>query len=204
MFTGLIEATGRLVQRTPTGGGARVRVESPLAADLSAGGSVAVNGVCLTALAADPAIIHADLGPETLRVTTLGALPVGTMVNLERPVRADSLMGGHFVQGHVDGIGDVLERRRDAEFEWFSIGFPPALAPYFVAKGSIAVDGISLSVAVLGRDRFDVMIVPFTLAHTNLDGVRAGDRVNLECDVVGKYVARSAQLWLADSRKLLL
>ena len=194
MFTGLIEATGRLAERTATGGGARVRIESPLAATLTAGDSVAVNGVCLTALTADPAVIHADLGPETLRVTTLGTLAIGTAVNLERPVRADSLMGGHFVQGHVDAIGEVLDRRRDAEFEWFSIGFPTALAPYFVPKGSIAVDGISLTVAALGRDRFDVMIVPFTLAHTNLEGVRPGSRVNLECDMVGKYVVRSVQL----------
>jgi riboflavin synthase len=197
MFTGLIEATGTLVERTNTNGGARVRIESPLASTLSAGDSISVNGVCLTATVADPGSIHADLGPETLRVTTLGGLAPGATVNLERPVRADSRMGGHFVQGHVDAIGEVTSRRAEAEFEWFTVRFPAALAPYFIPKGSIAVDGISLTVAGLETDWFEVMIVPFTLAHTNLSTVRAGDRVNLGCDMVGKYVLRSVQLGLA-------
>jgi riboflavin synthase len=194
MFTGLIEATGRLVERSATSGGFRVRIESPLAAALSAGDSVAVNGVCLTSTLADPGSIHADVGPETLRVTTLGSLGLGATVNLERPVRADSRMGGHFVQGHVDAIGAVDGRRTEAEFEWFTIGFPEELAAYLVPKGSVAVDGISLTVARLDDDRFDVQIVPFTLEHTNLSAVRIGDRVNLECDMVGKYVVRSVQL----------
>jgi riboflavin synthase len=194
MFTGLIEATGRLVQRHPTSGGARVLIESPLAAELSAGDSVAVNGVCLTTIVADRGAIHADLGPETIRVTTLGTLALGAVVNLERPLRADSRLGGHFVQGHVDGFGCVEARRAEAEFEWFSVSFPWALAPYLVPKGSIAVDGISLTVAELGQDRFDVQIVPFTLEHTNLADLRVGDRVNLECDMVGKYVVRAVEL----------
>src|SRR3954463_592580 len=146
MFTGLIEATGRLAERRPTSGGIRVRIESALAAELNAGDSVAVNGVCLTAIVADHDAIHADLGPETIRVTTLGALAPGAVVNLERPLRADSRFGGHFVQGHVDAIGRVEARRPDAEFEWLTVSFPPSLAPYFVPKGSVAVDGISLTV----------------------------------------------------------
>jgi riboflavin synthase len=194
MFTGLIEATGRLVDRCDTGGGVRIRIESALAAELSAGDSVAVNGVCLTAIVADRDAIHADLGPETVRVTTLGTLMLGAAVNLERPLRADSRFGGHFVQGHVDGIGCVEGRRAEAAFEWFTVSFPGPLAPYFVAKGSIAVDGISLTVAGLGRDRFDVQIVPYTLEHTNLSGLQVRDRVNLECDMVGKYVVRAAEL----------
>ena len=194
MFTGLIEATGRLVERTPMRGGLRFRIESPLAAELSAGDSVAVNGVCLTAIVADPHVMHADIGPETLEVTTLGTLKAGAVMNLERPLRADSRMGGHFVQGHVDAVGRLEGRRPEAEFEWVTVGFPSDLAPYLVVKGSIAVDGISLTVARLGGDRFDVQIVPYTLAHTNLGGLQAGERVNLECDMIGKYVVRAAEL----------
>jgi riboflavin synthase len=137
----------------------------------------------------------ADIGPETMRVTTLGSLRPGDAVNLERAMRADSRFGGHFVQGHVDGIGTVEEVRTEADARWLTIGFPPALAPYFVHKGSIAVDGISLTVAGLGADRFDVMIIPFTWEHTSLPSLRAGSRVNLECDMVGKYVARAVELF---------
>jgi riboflavin synthase len=115
-------------------------------------------------------------------------------VNLERPLRADGRFGGHLVQGHVDGIGVVDARRVEAEFEWLTVTFPLSLLPYLVPKGSIAVDGISLTVAVLGRDRFDVQLVPYTLAHTNLSATRVGDLVNLECDMVGKYVVHAAEL----------
>ena len=194
MFTGLIEATGRLVERTPTSGGLRLRIESPLAAELNAGDSVAVNGVCLTVIVADPQTIHADVGPETIRVTTLGTLTAAAIVNLERPIRADSRFGGHFVQGHVDAIGHLEHRRPEAEFEWLTVSFPSHLAPYLVLKGSIAVDGISLTIAGLGSDRFDVQIVPFTLEHTNLGSLNINDRVNLECDMIGKYVVRAAEL----------
>jgi riboflavin synthase len=194
MFTGLIEATGRLVERKPTSGGHRLRVESALAAEMNAGDSVAVNGVCLTVIVADRQTIHADVGPETIRVTTLGTLTAGAVVNLERPLRADSRFGGHFVQGHVDAIGYLEHRRSEAEFEWATVSFPSHLAPYFVLKGSIAVDGISLTVAELGSDRFDVQIVPYTLEHTNLGSLNVHDRVNLECDMIGKYVVRAAEL----------
>jgi riboflavin synthase len=127
-------------------------------------------------------------------VTTLGGMTPGTLVNLERPLRADARFGGHFVQGHVDAVGTVVRVRADAEFHWLTVSFPPHLAPFIVHKGSIAVDGISLTVAELGADRFDVMIVPFTIDHTNLKRIEAGDRVNLEGDMVGKYVARAAEL----------
>src|ERR1700675_4205267 len=124
MFTGLVEAVGEGVELKPTRGGARVRIASTLAAELSPGDSLAVNGVCLTVILTGEAEIHADVGPETLRVTTLGTLPRGAIVNLERPLRADGRFGGHFVQGHVDGIGHVEALRADADFHWMTISFP--------------------------------------------------------------------------------
>jgi riboflavin synthase len=194
MFTGLVEAVGELIERKTTSGGFRLRIGTPLAPELKAGDSVAVNGVCLTVILAEQQEFHADIGPETVRVTSLGSLTRGSAVNLERPLRADGRFGGHFVQGHVDAIGHVEELRRDADFHWLTVGFPPHLAPYIVHKGSIAVDGISLTVAGLGADRFDVQVVPFTMDHTNLGKVRIRERVNIECDMVGKYVVRAAEL----------
>jgi len=194
MFTGLVEGVGELLERKPTGGGFRLRVATPLAAELRPGDSLAVNGVCLTVILAEPDQVHADVGPETVRVTTLGSLDPGSAVNLERPLRADQRFGGHFVQGHVDAIGHVEELRADAEFHWLTVSFPAPLAPLIVPKGSIAVDGISLTVAGLGADRFDIMVIPFTMQHTNLGRITIRDRVNLECDMVGKYVVRAAEL----------
>ena len=194
MFTGLVEAIGELVERKPTSAGFRLRIGSPMAAELSPGDSLAVNGVCLTVILADAGEIHADIGPETVRVTTLGTMARGRPVNLERPLRADGRVGGHFVQGHVDAIGLIEEIRPDAEFQWLTVSFPVELLPYIIHKGSIAVDGISLTVAGLGADRFDVQLVPYTLERTNLGRAQERDRVNLECDMVGKYVVRAAQL----------
>ena len=194
MFTGLVEAVGEVVDRQPTSGGARLRIESRLSAELGLGDSVAVNGVCLTVTAIEGTEFRADVGPETLRVTTLGRFVPGTRVNLERPLRADGRFGGHFVQGHVDGIGRIEDWRADADFHWLTVSFAAELAPYIVPKGSIAIDGISLTVARLAADRLDIMIVPFTVAHTNLQAVRTRDTVNIECDLVGKYVARAAEL----------
>ena len=194
MFTGLIEAVGELVERKPTSGGFRLRITSSLAHEMAPGDSLAVNGVCLTVILAEDAEIHADVGPETVRVTTLGTLARGSLVNLERPLRADSRLGGHFVQGHIDAIGHVEEMRAESDFHWLTIGFPLHLAPYIVHKGSIAVDGISLTVAGLGSDRFDAQIVPYTQQHTNLVRAQIRDRVNLECDMVGKYVVRVAEI----------
>jgi len=194
MFTGLVEGVGELVERKPTSGGFRLRIGSRLAPELVPGDSLAVNGVCLTVILAEQNEIHADVGPETVRVTTLGSLPRGSVVNLERPLRLDGRFGGHFVQGHVDAIGHIEELRADADFHWLTVSFPPQLAPLLVHKGSVAVDGISLTVAGLGGDRFDVQLVPFTMQHTNLSRVQIRDRVNLECDMVGKYVVRAAEL----------
>jgi riboflavin synthase len=195
MFTGLIESVGEVIARGPTAGGQRISIRSPLTDGLALGDSVAVNGVCLTVAQRDDAF-HADVGPETLRVTTLGSLERGTLVNLERPLRGDGRMGGHFVQGHVDAVGRVEDVRPADDFHWLTVSFPRELGRYMVPKGSIAVDGISLTVAGLEADRFDVQLVPFTLEHTNLKRARVGDRVNLECDMIGKYVARAAELIL--------
>ena len=195
MFTGLIEALGTIADVKETGVGLRLRIATSLASQLAPGESVAVNGVCLTVTVAEAGDMFADIGPETARVTTLGSLRRDQTVNLERAMRADSRFGGHFVQGHVDGTGVVEDLRQEEEARWITISFPPALAPYFVRKGSIAVDGVSLTVAGLGDDRIDVMIVPFTWAHTSLPSLKVGSRVNLECDMVGKYVARAVELF---------
>src|SRR5206468_1313598 len=180
MFPGLVEAVGELVERKPTNAGYRLRVATALAPQLTAGDSIAVNGVCLTVIAAESGEFHADVGPETVRVSTLGRLARGSRVNMERPLRADGRFGGHFVQGHVDAIGYIEELRGDADFHWLTVSFPLHLAPLIVTKGSIAVDGISLTVAGLGPDRFDVQVVPFTMTHTNLSRVQIRDAVNLE------------------------
>jgi riboflavin synthase len=194
MFTGLVEALGEVVERKPTSAGFRLRIGSPLATDVAPGDSLAVNGVCLTVILAEAGEIHADIGPETVRVTTLGLMARGSVVNLERPLRADGRLGGHFVQGHVDAIGHIEELRSEAEFTWLTVAFPPELSPCIVHKGSIAVDGISLTVAGVGSDRFDVQLVPYTLEHTNMKRAQARDRVNLECDMIGKYVVRAVGL----------
>ena len=194
MFTGLIESTGKLLERKATSGGFRLCIGSMLAPELSPGDSLAVNGVCLTVVTAQDGEVHADIGPETVRVTTLGSLSEGSRLNLERPLRADSRFGGHFVQGHVDAIGCVDELRREQDFHWLTVSYPDSLAPLIVNKGSIAIDGISLTVAGLAPGRFQVMVIPFTMEHTNLGSIQQGERVNLECDMVGKYVVRAAEL----------
>lgn len=194
MFTGLVEAVGELVGREPTSGGFRLRIASPLASDLKPGDSVAVNGVCLTVTEQSSADVHAEIGPETVRVTTLGLLEQGALVNLERPLRTDGRLGGHFVQGHVDAIGLIEDLRAAADFHWLTVGFSRELSAYLVHKGSIAIDGISLTIATLAADRFDIQVIPYTMQHTNLARARVRDRVNLECDLVGKYVVRAAEL----------
>ncbi len=196
MFTGLIEAVGEVLAVKPVGGGYQIRFASGLSSEMRAGESLAVNGVCLTMVYAGGGELHADIGPETARVTNLGDLRPGSLVNLERPLRADSRLGGHFVQGHVDGTGRVEEIRQAQNFWWFTVAFPAHLASYMIHKGSIAIDGVSLTAAGLGAGRIDIMIIPYTWDHTNFRGARVGDRVNLECDMLGKYVVRLAELGL--------
>ncbi len=193
MFTGLIEAVGEVTEVKPTASGFRLRVASTLAADLTPGDSLAMNGVCLTVVATDAGGVHADVSPETVRVSAFGALRRGSLLNLERPLRADARLGGHFVQGHVDATGTIDEIRKDGDSWWLTVRFPPVLAPYIVRKGSIAVDGISLTVAGVDDQRFDVQIIPYTWEHTNLQSAKVNDLVNLECDILGKYVVRAIE-----------
>lgn len=193
MFTGLIENVGEVAEVKPTPAGFRLRVTTPLAPELVPGDSLAVNGVCLTVVSADAEGVHADVSPETARVTGLGSIHRGAAVNLERPLRADSRIGGHFVQGHVDATGTVEEVRQQGDAYWLTVKFPQAVAALIVRKGSIALNGISLTVAGVDEKRFDVQVIPFTWAHTNLRHAKAGDVVNLECDILGKYVARALE-----------
>jgi riboflavin synthase len=194
MFTGIVEAIGTLAEVKGTGGGCRVRIQTALAAELEVGDSLAVNGVCLTVILLEGEHVLADVGPETSRVTTLGSMQRGQEVNLERPLKADGRFDGHFVLGHVDGVGVIEEIRAEGESHWLTIAFPPPLAPFFIRKGSVAVDGISLTVAGLGERQFDVMVIPFTWGNTTLKALRKSDKVNLECDMIGKYVARSIEM----------
>lgn len=194
MFTGLIEALGRIESAHVGPEGGRIRVAAPFASDLRAGDSVAVNGVCLTAVAPDATGFQADLGPATLRVTTLGAVRPGQLVNLERPLRADARIGGHFVLGHVDGLGAITAIRPEGGSYWFDIAIPASLESLVIDKGSIAIDGISLTVAALAPGRVSIQIIPHTFTHTSLGAARVGDAVNLEGDVLGKYIARLASL----------
>lgn len=194
MFTGLVEAVGRVRRIEPLPTGARLWIETALAPELRPGDSLATNGVCLTVTAATGDAVSADVSPETLRVTALRRLAAGAAVNLERPLRADGRLGGHIVQGHVDGTGGIEAIEPEGEFYRVRIAFPAAMAPFFVPKGSVAVDGISLTIAALGTGSFDVQIIPHTWTQTTLATARVGDPVNLECDLVGKYVVRLAEL----------
>ena len=192
MFTGIIESIGSIRALTPKGGDVRDHVETGKLdlSDVKLGDSIAVNGVCLTATTVEVAAFSAMVSPETLRVTSFGEATSGRLVNLERPLRADGRIGGHFVLAHVDAVGRITDLRPDGECYWLEIEFPSALAPLLVSKGSVAVDGVSLTIAALEGRRFGVQIVPHTWAHTAVRASRLGEAVNLEADVIGKYVAR--------------
>lgn len=194
MFTGLIEAMGEVVEVKPTQAGFRLRLTTTMARELAPGDSLSVNGVCLTVVSADTDGVHADISPETARASSLGSLKRGAMVNLERPLRVDARLGGHFVQGHIDATGTIEDIRPDGESFWVTIKFPSPLAPFIVRKGSITVNGISLTVAGVDDRNCDVQIVPYTWEHTNLHLAKEGDLVNIECDILGKYVVRGAEL----------
>lgn len=194
MFSGIVESIGTIGAISATDDGMRVRIETALAGEIAVGDSLAVNGVCLTVVVADGGAAHADVGPETLRVTTLGSLRTGQRVNLERAIALGSRLGGHLVQGHVDGVGTVTSVRPDAGSVWLTVAFPPDLAPLLIRKGSVTVDGVSLTVATLHAGAFDIQMVPFTATATTLGECRPGDTVNLECDMIGKYVVRMLEL----------
>jgi riboflavin synthase len=190
MFTGLVQATGSVRSIQRDGDGVRLTVASPLAAELSEGDSIAVNGVCLTAVGAEPRAFGADVMAETLRRSSLGPLEPGATVNLELPLRAADRLGGHIVQGHVDGLGTVDSLEDEGFARLIRITAPTDLLRYVVEKGSIAVDGVSLTVAEVGESDLVVSLIPETLERTNLGAAAPGQSVNLEVDVLAKYVEK--------------
>ena len=191
MFTGLVEELGTIQRRDESSEGCRIVIGAGLVtSDIQNGDSIAVNGVCLTAVDTTPTSFAADVSPETLERTTLGSLKIGSPVNLERAVTPATRLGGHIVQGHVDGRGTFVSAVPEGDFWTVTIGFPPDLARYFVEKGSVAIEGISLTIAKLHDDSFDLAIIPKTWDQTNLRALKPGDAVNLEVDVIAKYVER--------------
>jgi riboflavin synthase len=191
MFTGIVEELGEVVALTDLGDSVRLTVRGPTVVDGSGhGDSIAVNGVCLTVVEATPDGFTADVMRETLDRSCLGALAAGDPVNLERPMRMDGRLGGHLVQGHVDGTGTILDRSPSAHWELVRVSLPDDLARYVVHKGSVTVDGVSLTVASLDDRSFTVSLIPTTLDLTTLGRKQVGDPVNLEVDVVAKYVER--------------
>jgi riboflavin synthase len=196
MFTGIVEELGTVLAVERSGDVVRLAVGSKVAREGSElGASVAVNGVCLTVVAARPDGLDFEIGPETLARTTLRRLVAGDAVNLERPLRFGAALGGHLVLGHVDGVGTVEVATRVESTVRVRIALPgPALAPLLVPQGSVAVDGVSLTVAALDRDAFEVMVIPHTLAVTTFGSLARGQTVNLEMDVIGKYLQRSLEL----------
>ena len=190
MFTGIVEATARVNRLEPKGGGTRVTLESPrLLPALAIGESIAVNGACLTVTTLRGRRFTVEVSPETLRRTTLGKLRPGERVNLERALRLGDRLGGHIVQGHVDGVGTLEAITPDRQWSLYRFQAPKVLAPYLVEKGSIAVDGVSLTVFACRGTRFTVALIPHTLAATTLGARRPGDRVNVEADVLLKQIA---------------
>jgi riboflavin synthase alpha subunit len=204
MFTGLVEAMGEVERVAPAGAGWRLvlRVPTGLAAEAAVGDSVAVSGACLTVVEAAPGRLAFDLAEETLRVTTLGGLTPGEPVNLERPLRVGAPLGGHWVLGHVDGVGRVSAVAAEGAGQRVTIEVPPGLRPLLIPKGSVAVDGVSLTVAGLHESAFSVALIPHTLGVTTLGRRRVGAPVNLEMDVLGKYVRALLQAGEADPAAL--
>jgi riboflavin synthase len=191
MFTGIIEERGSVRSIEFDGDNARIVILGTLVTDgTNAGDSISVNGVCLTALEITKDSFAADVSRETLDRSTLGSLEAGSPVNLERAVTPMTRLGGHIVQGHVDGRGTFISATPDGDFWTVRIGFPPDFAKYLVYKGSVAVEGISLTVASLADDHFDIAVIPKTWELTNLSFLKPGDPVNLEADVIAKYVER--------------
>lgn len=191
MFTGIIEELGRIVDVERRDAGARVTVAAEIVtSDISNGDSIAVNGVCLTAIDASRKSFAADVSPETLDKTTLSDLTLGSKVNLERAMLPTTRFGGHIVQGHVDGKGIFISATQTGDFYTVKIGFPPELTRYLVHKGSVAVEGISLTIAALDNNSFDIAVIPKTWTATNLSCLTPDSSVNLETDIIAKYVER--------------
>jgi riboflavin synthase len=193
MFTGIVESVGRVERVTKRGGGRRFRISAPFAAELRVDESVSVDGCCQTVVAADLTGFDVDSIEETLAKTTFGSFPEGRLVNLERALKLGDRLDGHLVQGHIDTTGQIVSRE-ELETSWvFQIAFPRRFDPYIIPVGSIAVDGISLTVARLGEDSLNVAIIPHTFEHTTVRTWEVGRTVNLEFDMIGKYVARQSR-----------
>ncbi|MFG1695732.1 riboflavin synthase [Nonomuraea sp. NPDC049309] len=191
MFTGIIEEKGEVTAIEHAGGGALLSVRGPLVtSDAKHGDSIAVNGVCLTVVEVDGDVFTVDVIKESLDRSSLGGLTVGSAVNLERAVRADQRLGGHIVQGHVDGTSVLLSRRPGESWDDLRFSLPEALSPYVAEKGSIAIDGISLTVTTVDDESFGVSLIPTTLKLTTMGERQVGDVVNIEVDVIAKYVER--------------
>ena len=190
MFTGIVSELGEVAAVESSADGARLRVRAGLASELGEGDSVAVNGACLTATSVGDGAFEADVMHQTLELTTLGELESGSRVNLELPLRAADRLGGHVVQGHVDATGTVADVSADGFAKRVRLELPNELLPYVVERGSIAIEGVSLTVAVLEDPVIEVSLIPETLARTTLGRLEPGDRVNVECDVLARYVGR--------------
>ena len=190
MFTGLVQALGRVAAVDRDEAGARITIETPLVGELRAGDSIAINGVCLTAVSLNNGSFEADAMNETLTRSSLGDLAAGATVNLELPLRATDRLGGHVVQGHVDGVGVIAEVAPDGFSRRVRIEAPNELLRYVIEKGSIAVDGVSLTVTAVDDSSVTVSLIPETLQRTNLGRIRTGARVNVEVDVLAKYVEK--------------
>ena len=193
MFTGLVEGLGRIARLSGTQEETALRVAAPFASELSRGDSVAVDGVCLTVTDRGEDWFETLLSPETMRRTTLGARGPGDPVNLERALRLGDRLGGHLVQGHVDGTAAIVGRTAEGSGTRLTVGLPAGFGPYVVQKGSIAIDGVSLTVALRRAEAFEVALVPLTLERTTLGSRRTGDRVNLELDLIGRYVYQALE-----------
>jgi riboflavin synthase len=195
MFTGIIRQVGTIRSMDATPDGARLDIAAEgLSRALTRAGSIAVDGICLTATAISDAGFTADVVPETLRRTRLGGLEAGARVNLELPLKAGDFLDGHLVQGHVDGVGEVASVERQGTQSWVTLRPGAALAPYLAEKGSVAINGVSLTIAEATDDTFSVALIPTTLELTNLDELEPGTRVNLEVDVLARYVARLREM----------
>ena len=200
MFTGLIEDVGTVVSVDSGADGARLRIETPLAGEISPGDSVAVDGVCLTATSVDGDRFETEAMNQTLSVTSLGGLEAGSRVNLELAMKASDRLGGHIVQGHIDGVAEVVAVEEDGFARRLRVELAPELLRYVVEKGSITLDGVSLTVADLGDSWAEVSLIPETLERTSLGEAEVGRKLNVECDVVAKYVERLMQPFAGEER----
>lgn len=196
MFTGIVTSLGKIIKTERIGGDLRLTIGAgglPMD-DVKLGDSIMNNGICLTVIEFDQESFVADLSEETLKVTTSGSWQVGTPVNLEKALRLADRLGGHLVSGHVDGVGEIISRERTARAEWFCVAAPEKLAKYIAQKGSITVDGTSLTVNAVCDNEFTLTIIPHTLENTIIDGYQPGTKVNLEVDLLARYAERLTQV----------